>query len=97
MKEAIWLKNLVTVIGLIDDNPVPVLTDSRNAMELLIRHGYNASTKWLNIRYYFVRHAVEQGEIEFSHVSGDDNLADQLTKPYRSQLIRKWITKVGLN
>jgi hypothetical protein len=80
-KEAMWLKRLTSALGIKDDSPVPIWTDSSNGLDILRKPGYRSTTKWIDNRYHFVKSAVEQGRINFHWISGAGNIADWLTKP----------------
>ena len=81
IKEAIWLKKLTTAIGLEKPGPVTVYCDSANALDVVNKKGYSSTTKWVDNRYFFIRDAVENGQIEFKWIDGTMNPADGFTKP----------------
>jgi len=41
---------------------------------------YHARTKHIDVKYYFVRDVLEDGDIEVKKIYTKDNLADMLTK-----------------
>ena len=61
--------------------PIEIRTDSDNAVAILERDSYHKSTKWLDLRYNFVRQAVIDGSIRFTVIPSAENPADALTKP----------------
>lgn len=50
---------------------------------------YTKGTKWLEARYYFVRHAVRKGIICLEVITSEKNVADTLTKPLGKDLFNK--------
>ena len=78
-KEAIWLKNLVTEMGLTQE-AIRVHCDSQSALLLAQNLVYHARTKRIDIRYHRIRELVEDGEVELVKVHTKENPADALTK-----------------
>ena len=69
------------MIGLEKPGPVTVYCDSANALDVVNKKGYSSTTKWVDNRYFFIRDAVENGQIEFKWIDGTMNPADGFTKP----------------
>ncbi len=57
----------------------------------LIKNGRTSSdrTRHIDIRYFFVKDRVEQGEIVCRHQPTESMLADVLTKPLQGALFRR--------
>jgi hypothetical protein len=53
------------------------------------KDNFAKATKWINVRYHFVRHAVRQGIIALHLIPSADNIADALTKPLGRELFEK--------
>jgi len=62
MKEAIWLRGLVSDMGLQQDETV-VFCDSQSAIHLTKNQMYHERTKHIDVRYHFLWEAVTQGDI----------------------------------
>jgi len=41
----------------------------------------NKRSRHIDVKFYFVRHMQEQGEVSVEYVKTEDNIADILTKP----------------
>lgn len=78
-KEAIWLKGLLTEMGLTQE-AIRVHCDSQSALLLAQNSVYHARTKHIDIRYHRIRELVEDGEVELVKVHTKENPADALTK-----------------
>lgn len=52
--------------------------------------------KDLALDFHFVREKVQEGSIRVTHINGDDQLADALTKPLLNQGFHTLISKIGL-
>ena len=80
VKEAIWLKRLLTEIDNNEDKSIPILCDNDSTIKLVKNNQFHQRTKHIEIRHYFVREKQEAGKIEVSYVPKQDNLADIFKK-----------------
>ena len=79
-KEATWLKQLLTEMGVSLSDPIPVYFDSKSAMALIQNPVHHERSKHIEIRHHFVREKVEDKTVEFHYVPTDLLIADMLTK-----------------
>ena len=84
-KEAIYLKNFVEELGIEHARPVPLFVDNQGAVDLAYNPEHHQRTKHIQRRHFFVREAVERGEIRVPFVKTDENIADFFTKPLSSK------------
>jgi len=80
MKEAIWLRGLVSEHGLQQDVLV-IFCDSQNAVHLTRNNKYHPRTKHIEIKHHFIRDIVDTGDIIVEKIHTAENPADMLTKP----------------
>jgi hypothetical protein len=83
VREAFYLKKILLQLRLLDDTkpiPIPICTDSDNAVAILKKDSYNKGTKWLDVKYQFVKHAMKTKQIEIQLIDSKENPADALTK-----------------
>jgi hypothetical protein len=80
VKEAIWLRGLVSDLGLQQDETI-VFCDSQSAIHLTKNQMYHERTKHIDVRYHFLREVVTQGDITVKKIAMTENPADMLTKP----------------
>ncbi|CAM6121348.1 unnamed protein product [Calypogeia fissa] len=78
-KELIWLQRLVHDLGLSQERP-ELLCDSQSALHLAKNRVFHARTKHIDIRYHFIREALEKKQIFLEKVASEDNAAYMLTK-----------------
>ena len=79
IKETIWLLGLIDDLGIGQDQ-VHVMCDSQSAIHLAKNQVYHSRTKYIDVRFHFVREIIEEGQISLCKISTSDNLADMLTK-----------------
>jgi hypothetical protein len=58
-----------------------VNVDNMSTIKLIKNATFHRRSKHIDVRFYFIREQVEQGNLDVEHVPGVDQLADILTKP----------------
>ncbi|KAH9648835.1 hypothetical protein KPL70_025759 [Citrus sinensis] len=79
IKEAIWLKGMVTDLGY-EQRQITVHCDSQSAICLSKNQIHHEKTKHIDIKLHFVRLEVSKGVVKLVKIHTDDNVADMLTK-----------------
>ena len=79
-KEALWLRRIINEIFQPLDKPITLYSDSQSAIALTKDGSYHARTKHIDIRYHFIRFAVQNGSIKLIYCPTDEMTADILTK-----------------
>jgi hypothetical protein len=80
-QEAIYLTTLLKDLCHPIDGPMTIYQDNQGAIALEKNPVGHRRMKHIDIRYYFVRERVEDGQITFKYVPTNDMAADSLTKP----------------
>jgi hypothetical protein len=82
VKEALWLKRFLNDVDLpnLHINPVPIWVDNMSAIELAHNPEHHNRTKHIDARHYFIRDAVEAGEVNIKWISTEHNVAYVLIK-----------------
>ena len=57
---------------------------------------FNARMKHINLRYHFIREAVEDGKIQVKYVPMDNNVSNIFTKPLPRPKFAKFVELLGL-
>jgi len=81
VKEAIWLRELVSNLGLIQDVTV-IFCDSQTAIHLTKNQMYHDRTKNIDVRRPFVRDIVADNIVTVKKIDITHNPADMLTKAF---------------
>jgi hypothetical protein len=87
-----WLKEKGHISG-----PVTVFQDNQASIRLG-EHGYGSSqaSKHWNVRHFYVKEAIDRGQVTLKFIGSEQMLADALTKPYPRDLLAAWRTKIGI-
>ena len=95
-KEALWLRNLIgQVFGDILD-PTTLYCDNQSAIALAKDHQYHARTKHIDIRFHFIRWAIDEGKLKMTYCPTGEMLADAFTKALPSTKVKHFASAMGL-
>jgi hypothetical protein len=94
-KEAIWLRSFVSEIA--GENPrlLTIHCDNQGAIALAKDNKFHSRTKHIDLRYHFIREAVEDGKIIVKYVPTNDNVSDVLTKACQKRSSSRWWNYLG--
>ncbi|KAK6123380.1 hypothetical protein DH2020_042881 [Rehmannia glutinosa] len=79
LKEALWLKGLVSEIGFLKQKVV-VFSDSQSGIQLCKNLVFHDRTKHIDVRFHFIRDIVSKGLICLEKVASQYNPVDMGTK-----------------
>jgi hypothetical protein len=79
VKEALWLRKLSAEFGL-STAAVPIFGDNQSTLKMLKHPVATKHSKHIDIVYHFARERAERGEVVFSYVATEENVADIFTK-----------------
>ena len=81
-KELLWLKKLIAEIN--EDsapNAITIFSDNQSAIAYAHDDQFHARSKHIDIRYHFIREAIQRNDIKLLYVESKENRADIMTKP----------------
>lgn len=96
-KEAIWLRLLLSGIGVNMDNPIEMRLDNQGSIKLIGNPQFHKRTKHIDVRYHFIREKFENGDIDVSYVPSEDELADILTKGLAKNVFQRLRGEIGVD
>jgi hypothetical protein len=79
-KEAIWLKRLMSELGVNTDDAVLIRVDNQSCMALAKNPEFHARTKHIDIQCHFIREKVANQEVALEFCPTREMVADVLTK-----------------
>jgi hypothetical protein len=95
-KEGIWLRRLIGELFDTINTPTTLYCDNQAAITLAITDNFHARTKHIDIRYHFIRHAVDSEVFVLVYCPTDDMTADILTKPLPAWKVKGHVAALGL-
>lgn len=94
--EAIWLGGLLhDMLPLKNIFPIHVFEDNQGAIAMA-KTEETKRVKHIDVKYHFIRDAVEQQKININYVPTRDQEADILTKPLTTTFFEGFRRKIGL-
>ena len=95
-KEAVWLRRLLTELGLDTNDPTTLQMDNQSAMKIAKNPQFHDRTKHIEVRYHYLRRKVEDEEIELEYVPTGEQIADIMTKGLAGEKHSKFTTEMGV-
>ena len=94
--EILWLRNLFLELGFPIEGPSRLLVDNQSALAVAKNPEHHGRMKHLDLRYYWLRHAVESGLISIAYLSTQQMPADILTKSLPAPLVSDCRVRLGV-
>ena len=79
-KEALWLRKLVSDLGLGNASKITLLNDNQGSVRMIKNAVSCGRTKHIDVAHCFVSERWERGEIGLEHIPTSSMVADSLTK-----------------
>ena len=95
-KEALWLRSFVDEVRGTGGAAITINCDNQGAIALAKDNKFHSRTKHIDLRYHFIREAVEDGKIRVSYIPTDENVSDILTKALPKPKFQRFIEMLGL-
>jgi len=94
--EVVWLQKLLLDLGQLVDAPIVIYCDNISSILLANNPIYHARTKHIKVHYHFIREKILAKEIDFIHVSTEDQVADIFTKALGTNKLKKFQKMLGV-
>lgn len=95
-QELIWLKSILSALGVQHDASMLVHCDSKAAIHIATNPVFHERTKHVEVDCHFVRDEVLSKNISLHHVNTHSQLADIFTKPLGRQEFDNFCFKLGI-
>ena len=95
-KEAIWLKNFLDEVNVVQGSTIKIHCDNQGAIALAKDNKYHSCTKHIDLRFHFVREAVEEEKIVIGYIPTEDNITDIFMKALPRLKFIQFMEKLGL-
>ncbi|GJX77939.1 hypothetical protein Tco_0324750 [Tanacetum coccineum] len=92
----IWMRTQLTDYGF-HFNKIPIYCDSESAIAISCNPVQHSRTKYIVVRYHFIKEHVEKGTIELYLVKTDYQLADLFTKALLVDRFNYLVRRLGMH
>ena len=96
IKEAIWLRQLLGDIGLVQLGATKMMCDNQGCIALAKNPTHHSRTKHIDVQYHFIWEKVEDEVIELEYCPTQCMIADVLTKGLGKAKHVEFISSMGL-
>jgi hypothetical protein len=95
-KEAIWLRQLLSELGLDTSSPTILCVNNQSAITITKNPEFYDHTKHINVCYHFLWQVVNNRMVELLYIPTRDQVADTLTKGLPPALHNKFRDAMGV-
>ncbi|KAF7376711.1 Transcription factor [Mycena sanguinolenta] len=100
-REATWLRELTNELSAqlassSSSPPTPLYCDNQSAIALAKNGVMNSRNKHIDLRYHYIRDAVDNGTVSLTYMPTDNQVADVLTKALPRTKLERFRALMGL-
>jgi hypothetical protein len=96
-REACWLRNLYTELGLLnEEQPTVIVGNNEGAIALTQNPQFHKQTKHIEVRWHWIQELVQEGTIAIESHRNPEQTADILTKALHREKHLKHTREMGL-
>lgn len=95
-KESIYLQSFLGQLGFHELTTVKLFNDNMGALKLTENHTFHSKSKHIDLRYHFIRDAIQKNHLKVKYISTDDMLANVMTKGLFGPKHRRCAKLMGL-
>lgn len=96
VREALWLKALMTSINIEVPGAIPIYEDNNGCISIANNPTCHKRSKHIDVKYHFSREQVEKNVIKMVYVPTGNQLADVLTKSLATLRFSELRMKLGV-
>jgi hypothetical protein len=93
--QLLWMRQTLRDYGY-KLSKVPLLCDNRSAIRMTDNPVEHSRTKYIDIRYHFLRDHQQKGDIKIAYVSAHNQLVDIFTKPLDEKTFSKLSNELNI-
>nr|GEZ90092.1 hypothetical protein [Tanacetum cinerariifolium] len=93
--QVLWMRTQLTDYGFHFDK-IPMYCDSKAAIAISCNPIQHSRTKYIDVRYHFIKEKVEKGIVELFFVGTEYQLADLFTKALPEERLKYLVRRLGM-
>ena len=93
--QVLWIRNQLMDYGLVL-HKIPIMCDNTSAIYIVANPVNHSRTKYIDVRYHFIREHAVNGTIELIFVPTEKQLADIFTKPLDEATFTRLVSEIGM-
>ncbi|KAM1489207.1 hypothetical protein ACFXTO_032488 [Malus domestica] len=94
--QVIWLRFVLEDFGELQTETTPVHCDNTTAIAITKNPVFHQKTKHIDMRYHFIKDALQEGIIDLMYCPTEEQLADIFTKPLTKDRFNLLRSKLGV-
>ena len=95
-KEALWLQSFVNEMRGEKDEPLRLNCNNQGAIALAKDNKFHSQTKHIDLRFHFIREAVEDNKLSITYIPTEENMANIFTKALARLKFKGFVERLGL-
>lgn len=96
IKEALWIKNLSTTLGINIVKPITIHEDNTACISIMNTPSGHNRTKHIELNLQMIKSHIEQNTVSLSHIPTGQQLADIFTKPLQPAVFEQLRLDMGM-
>lgn len=98
MKQAVWLKNFLTDLKVVNSvqRPVKMYCDNNSAVFFAKNNRRTSASRLMDMKFLKVQEKVREGAIQVEHLSTNAMIADPLTKALSIGVFKAHVSQMGI-
>ncbi|KAL4030992.1 hypothetical protein IC575_009247 [Cucumis melo] len=80
---AVWLRNLLKTVGILEDDPTMIHVDNKSTVALAKNPVFHDRNKHIDTRFHFIRDCISRKEVQVEYMKTKDQITDIFTKPLK--------------
>ncbi|GAA0183648.1 hypothetical protein LIER_42439 [Lithospermum erythrorhizon] len=94
--QAIWMKRVLAEIEHLVNSCTQIMCDNSSTIKLSKNPVLQGRSKYIDIRFHFLRNLSRKGSIELKFCKTHDQVADIMTKPLKKDTFPKLGKEMGM-
>ena len=94
--QAVWMKRIMQKLGYDGSKSTTIYCDNSSAIKLSKNPVMHGRSKHIDVRFHFLRELAREGIVHLKHCGTQEQIADVLTKPLKTESFQKFRNQLGV-